>query len=156
MPYYRGVYTYMYNSSNLSSKFSTKGKTRAAVLVADATGVKMIILWGKVIDRVMPNAELAFPKLNGSRTKHLERIILWQRRSWDTACPLPLFKKELEIRNKRENPMQQALSQTISHSSSTAETYNHVLSNTNFVGYMWGHQADNWGCMGHQLHLFRI
>ena len=90
-----------------SPQFSLTGRKESALLVADATAIRMTLLWMKVQDHVWPNSTLAFPDFEGNN------------------LPTPTaFRKELEIRNKRqEGPMKEAVSRALSHSLATAQQY---------------------------------
>ena len=85
----------------------------------------MLLLWLKVVQRVLPVSPLAFPEFDGSPMGHLERKIEMATKPLEHSLPTATsFRKELEIRNKRqEGPMREAVSRALSHSLSTAQQY---------------------------------
>ena len=98
----------------------------SAILVADATTVKMLLLWSKVLNRMsFSTTTLAFPDFEGKVMKHPERKMITAAGLLGHTLPLPTtFRKELETRNKRqEGPLREAVSRAISHSLATAQQY---------------------------------
>lgn len=70
--------------------------------MADATTLKMALLWVKVQDHIWLESIMAFPDFEGKLVKHLERKMEMAARTRGHNLPTPtLFRKELEIRNKR-------------------------------------------------------
>ena len=72
-----------------------------------------------------PNSTLGFPDFEGKSVKHLERKVEIAATALGHNLPTPTaFRKELEIRNKRqEGPMKEAVSRALSHSLATAQQY---------------------------------
>ena len=101
------------------------GQKESALLVADAATVRMALLWLKVQDFIWPDCTLAFPDFQGKLVSHLERKMLMAARTLDHNLPNPsIFRKELEIRNKRQDgPLSQAVSRVLSHSLTTAQQF---------------------------------
>ena len=93
--------------------------------MADATNVQMLLLWLKLVQMLLPDSSLAFPEFDGKAIGHLERKIETATRPLGHSLPTATtFRKELEIRNKRqEGPVREAVSRALSHSLSTAQQY---------------------------------
>jgi len=93
--------------------------------VADVTSVEMMLLWVKVVERMVPTSHLAFPDLDGSELVHLERKITSASSTLGHSLPTATrFRKSLEIHNKRLNgPLNDAVSRALTHSVSTAHQY---------------------------------
>lgn len=105
---------------------SLTGRKESALLVADSTTVKMLLLWTKVLNRMSFSAStLAFPDFEGNVMKHPERKMITAASLLGHTLPLPTaFRKELETRNKRqEGPLREAVSRALAHSLSTAQQY---------------------------------
>lgn len=101
--------------------FSFAARKEAALLVADGPSVQMALLWMKLLG-TLPDCTLAFPELDGSQVRHLERKIETAAKSIGHTLPRPTaFRKSLEIRNKRlSGPMREA---GLTHSLGTAQQY---------------------------------
>ena len=71
------------------------------------------------------DSPLAFPDFDGQQVSHLERKIEVATRPLGHSLPTAtVFRKELEIRNKRqEGPTREAVSRALSHSLSIALQY---------------------------------
>ena len=96
-----------------SSQLFFAGRKESALLVADATTIKMLLLWTKLMSLDLP---LAFPDFDGQQVSHLERKIEVATRPLGHSLPTArAFRKELQIRNKRqEGPMREAVSRALS------------------------------------------
>lgn len=101
------------------------GQKESALLVVDATSISMLLLWQRVLCRILPDSSLAFPEFDGTKLGHPERKMGAAAKSLGHILPTPTgFRKDLEIRNKRqEGPMREAVSRALAHSLSTAQQY---------------------------------
>ena len=74
--------------------------------------------WMKLLQTMSLDSPLAFPDFDGQEVSHLERKIEVATRPLGHSLPTTtMFRKELEIRNKRqEGPTREAVSRALSHS----------------------------------------
>ena len=109
----------------MSSCITLTGQKESALLVADSTGVKMLLLWQRVLRHVFPQSKLAFSDFNGEAMTHLEHRIQQAAEAVGHSLPTAtMFRKQMEICNKRqEGPTREAVSRALSHSLSTAQVY---------------------------------
>ena len=79
----------------------------------------------RALHRVMPDSPFAFPAFDGKHLTHLERKIETATSPLGHSLPnATSFRKELEIRNKRqEGPLREAVSRALSLSLATAQQY---------------------------------
>lgn len=91
--------------------------------MADETSIQMLLMWERVLDVVVPEADLAFPNMSGEQVTNLDRKIKCATTGYNLPTATDL-RKEVEIQNKRlQGPLREAVSRALSHSQATAQQY---------------------------------
>ena len=118
-----GALTYGYQYAHHSFfLYFYSGRKESALIVADATSIKMMRMWMKVAERAVPGSHLAFASLDGSELQHLERKVNAAAKVLGHNLPTATkFRKHLEIQNK--GPAKDAISRALAHSLATAKQY---------------------------------
>ena len=99
-------------------------RKEAAVLVADSPSIQMALLWMRILETLV-DVILAFPELDGSPVRHLDRKVSASAKVVGHTLPMSTdFWKSLEIKNKRQSgPIREAVSRALTHSLGAANQY---------------------------------